>query len=36
MRDTLRTMEVLIRGEIPFDAVRFLDAPTLPARDDPY
>ncbi|OUC15951.1 MAG: hypothetical protein B0A82_04145 [Alkalinema sp. CACIAM 70d] len=36
MRDTLRTMEVLIRGDIPFDAVRFLDAPTRPPRDDPY
>jgi dolichol kinase len=36
MRDTLRTMEVLIRGDIPYDAVRFLDPPTRPPRDDPY
>jgi len=36
MRDTLRTMEVLIRGDIPFDAVSFLAPPTRPPQDDPY
>ncbi|UVO51107.1 DUF4157 domain-containing protein [Sphingomonas sp. SUN019] len=35
MLDTVRTMEVLVRGEIPSHAIRYLGAPRRPPQDDP-